>query len=363
MTDEGQGYPPPGDPSAGNQSAQYPAQPGYEQPYPQHPPYPGQGGYGAGPAETAVLVLPAGDPPAGSGAARGGRKPRYGAIGAAIAVVLAVGGYFVFSAGSSASASPATAVKQLFEAAENHDVAAAKHVLCKDDVAHGMQNAFGGQARIVTYTVGATSTENGVTTVTVRSTSTLDPQPVTEHIPVVKEDGSWKACLSSQGASVRAAGAPTGASAPGRPSAASRPTRRSRPAQTGLPAEPGPDQIIHRPGAAARPRTSAHPSRPVSAPPGGPSICAGATTGLGAAEIYVGAAQAGLTTYAQSCVSADRVPLALTKSLSGKKFGPRTNDPNAGQFVFETSGGGSRVTVATAKLSDGHYYVTGARVG
>jgi hypothetical protein len=363
MTDEGLGYPPPRDASAGSQQAQYPGQPGYEQLYPQHPPYPGHGGYVMGPAETAVLVPPAGDPPAGSGAARGGRKPRYGAIGAATVVVLAVVGYFVFSAGSSASASPATAVKQLFEAAEKHDVAAAKHVLCKDDVAHGMQNAFGGQARIVTYTVGATSTKNGVTTVTVRSTSTLDPQPVTEHIPVVKEGGSWKACLSSERASVRAAGAPASAGAPGRPSAGSRPTHRSRPAQTDLPAEPRLDQVIRRAGAAARPSASAHPSRPVSGPPAGPSICAGATNGLGAAEVYVGAAEAGLTTYAQSCVSAGRVPLTLTKSLSGKKFGPRTSDPNAGQFVFETSGGGSRVTVATAKLSDGHYYVTGARVG
>ncbi|MDT4973673.1 MAG: hypothetical protein QOG22_3816, partial [Pseudonocardiales bacterium] len=41
MTDQGQGYPPYGEPGGGGQQPQYPTQP-----FPQQPQYPGQPGYG-----------------------------------------------------------------------------------------------------------------------------------------------------------------------------------------------------------------------------------------------------------------------------------------------------------------------------
>ncbi len=362
MTEQGQGYPPPADPGAAAPQPPYPVQPGYGQPYLQQPPYPPQPGYGLAPDETAVMGQPAGYPPPGFGAQRFGyRTMLFGGIGAVAVVALAVGGYFLFSGGdgSSGSDAPVATVKQFMQAAQGHDLTATKQLLCKADVAHGLQNSVTGAARILSYSVGATTTRNGVTTVTLRSSTTLDPQPTTEQIPVVSEGGSWKVCISDETPPSRLAGARPGA---GRPSVGARPTRSTRPTEADLPAEPGPTKVIHRASPARRPSASVHPSRPVAGPRPGPSICSGAANGLNAAEIYVGTAQSGLATYAQTCVYANRVPLSVTRSLTGKKYRPQTSDPNAGRYVFVASGGGSRVTVTMAKLS-GHYYVTGAQVG
>jgi hypothetical protein len=274
---------------------------------------------------------PDGPPPRGWRSRRG----LFGAAGAIVVAALAVGTYFLFFRGSGASApTPRTVVKTLLDAGRANDLAAARHVLCKQDLARGVATRLEDNGRIRSYTIGPTSvTSSGVTRVAVTTTTTHGAGPGIVQIPVVKEGDSWKVCFTeeiglSPSLSPTMSGTPTGARAP-----------------TGTPT-----------GTAA-------PTTLPSGLPTGTGICTAARDGLSAAEIYVDAAQVGLSKQAQSCVYHDRVPASVTARLKGKLFGPQTTDTNATSFVFETSGGAERVTVKVARESDGHYYVTGVHPG
>jgi hypothetical protein len=351
MTDEGRGDPPAGDPGDSEPPAPFPTGPvSGPQPYPQQPlnptrplpqlpdphqpqyPSPGYGpvdsnpgggyppGYGAAGAATGP-GQPGGFDTAGTGTRRTGLLA---AIGAAVLVVALVVAYFALSSGSGASAStPKDAVKKLLEARRSSNLNQATKFLCQRDIALGEAGKLDSAGRVVSYSVGPTSRKNGLTTVEATVTTTQSSRPGTQAIPVVKEGGSWKVCFSQGSARLPASAPSSGGATSSAPSATSS-------------------------GA------SGGPSLPI-----GLNICAASTDRRSTAEAYVGAAEVGLSSFAQSCVYHNSVPPSVTASLSGTLYVPQTSDSGAGRFVFTSPDGRSTVTIEVTKESDGHFYVTG----
>ncbi|MEP7019629.1 MAG: hypothetical protein ABI808_03190 [Pseudonocardiales bacterium] len=414
MTDQGQGYPPHGEPGAGgpppdpsqqvpqqpqypgqpgygqgqqprypgqpgygeagqSQQPQYPGQPGYGesgQPYyptqqfPAQPEYPGQPGYGQAqqpqyPGQPGYGTPPPGYPPPGYGGpggptgpggpggvgAAGGGKNRKGLLAAgaaAVVVAAAVVAYFIFSGGSASASTPKDAVKKLLEAGKSNDVNAAKKVLCQGDIAIGTATELGSSGKVLSYKIGKQSKKNGVTVIEVTASTSKDPAPSSAEFPVVKEGGSWKVCFTK----LLPTGLPTGL-----PSAPSNtvlpPTDTGSPSDTGAPTDTG------------FPSSSGLPS----GLPSGISICSGSSSALTAAEAYVGAAEIGLTDYAQSCVYQNSVPASVTASLKDTLYVPPSGASSGDTFVFKAVNGNGTVTVKITKEADGHFYVTGVQKG
>jgi hypothetical protein len=117
------------------------------------------------------------------------------------------------------------------------------------------------------------------------------------------------------------------------------------------------------PPATATLSSSGGNARPPTVAPNGTALCAAARSGYEAATTYVGAALAGQSTAAQSCVYKTTVPASVTTYLKGKFFVPATTDVTAVDVPFTSAGGTSRITVRTAKEADGRWYVVGVRTG
>jgi hypothetical protein len=328
MTDQGQGYPPYGEPGGGGQQPQYPTQP-----FPQQPQYPGQPGYGppppgypppgyGGPGGPTGPGGP-GDPAAGSG---GNRIGIYAGIAVVVVAAAAVAAYVILSGGSASASSPKDAVQKLLEAGKSNDISAAKKVLCDGDIAAGQATKLSSSGRIVSYSIGKQSKKNGITTIEVTASTTQEPKPSSAEFPVVKENGKWKVCFT-KASSTLPAGAPTG-----------------------LPSVP-------TTGSSGFPSSSGIPTDL----PSGLSICQGTTDALSAAEAYVGAAEVGLTQFAQSCVYQNSVPLSVTTSLNGKLYAPVSQGSGGSQFVFKSTDSSSTVTIKVTKEADGHFYITGVQ--
>ncbi|PZS27841.1 MAG: hypothetical protein DLM58_18215 [Pseudonocardiales bacterium] len=385
MTDQGQGYPPYGEPGAGGQppdptqqfpqQPQYPGQPGYGEPhqpqqpqyptqqFPAQPQYPGQPGYGQPqqpqyPGQPGYGTPPPGYPPpgyggpggptgpggpGGVGAAGGGmnRKGLLAAGAAAVVVAAAVVAYFIFSGGSASASTPKDAVKKLLEAGKSNDINAAKKVLCKGDIALGTATDLGSSGKILSYTIGKESKKNGVTVIEVTASTSKDPTPSSAEFPVVKEGGSWKVCFTK----LLPTGLPTGL--PSAPTDSGPPTDTGSPSDTGAPTDTG------------FPSSSGLPS----GLPSGISICSASSSALTAAEAYIGAAEIGLTDYAQSCVYQNSVPASVTASLKDTLYVPPSGASSGDTFVFKSVKGDSTVTVKITKEADGHFYVTGVQKG
>jgi hypothetical protein len=368
MTDQGQGYPPYGEPGGGGQQPQYPTQPfpqqpqypgqpgyGQQPPQPQQPPYPGQPGYGQQPGYGAP---PPGYPPPGYGGpggptgpggpgdlaagSGGSRKGIYAAIAVALVAAAAVAAYFVFSGGSASASSPKDAVKKLLEAGKNNDVSAAKKVLCKADLAFGVATQLGSEGKLTSYTIGKQTKKNGITTFEVTVSTVKTPTPEKAEFPVVKEDGKWRVCLSKALENLPS-GVPTGlpSGLPTGPAASGFPTGSGIPTDTGFPTGSG------------------FPTSLPSSLPGGLSICSGSTTAVAVAQAYLGAAEIGLAQYAQTCVYQNSVPLSVTSSIDGKLYAQDSSSSTASEFVFKSTDSSSTVKITITKESDGHYWVTG----
>jgi hypothetical protein len=212
MSDPGQGYGPPGDPSWGQSTPQYGqpeygqqqygqpqqgqpqyGQPQYGQPQYGQPQYP-QGGYGQQPWSGGQSTAVYGSPPP-----TGGRRGK-GWIITLIVVLLLVGAgiaaYFVFFSGGGSGSSPKAAVKALLEAGKTNDKNKVPGLLCDADRAAGRVTEVTGGPLIKSYTIGQTkSTDATHATVQVTVTTTDNPSQTAE-IPVLKERGSWKVCFS-----------------------------------------------------------------------------------------------------------------------------------------------------------------------
>lgn len=296
------------------------AQAGYQQPYQQQQPaYGQQPGFGY--------------PGAPVPAARGGScKGMYAIIAAVVIAALAVGGYFLFKGGSgSGGGTPAAAVTSLLKAGETQDVSAAKAVLCQADIKAGTVDNLASSGRITKYSVGQTHTSGNSATVDV-TLSTSDGEN-NEHttFPLTKENGSWKVCFPTSGS--------------GSPQQSTSLT----PSTSFTPSSSAPPASIPGGGGTSLPTT-----------PSLGNVC-GTLDGQTAAYAYIGAAETGSTSIAQSCVYQNSVPESVTAALNGHTFYPSNSNATTtgGTFEFKDTQGSTTVTVKIAKESDGNTWVVG----
>ena len=175
--------PPYGQPGFGQPQGQQPqGQPGYGQ----QPPY-GQQGFGP-----QGYGQPYGAPP---------KKSKTGLIVgiAVVAVVVVVGVVLlttgVFSSSSDSGSTPAAAVRTVLNAAKDNDRNAAKGSLCKADLAAAAINDPTSDADLKSYSIGKTTIHGDKATVQVTGTSN-EGKTDTAGFPTVKENGSWKVCLT-----------------------------------------------------------------------------------------------------------------------------------------------------------------------
>jgi hypothetical protein len=87
------------------------------------------------------------------------------------------------------------------------------------------------------------------------------------------------------------------------------------------------------------------------------ALCGSAHHPIEAAVIYVGAAEAGVAQYAQTCVYQNMVPLSVTKGLSGKLYAPTTSDQDATVVHFKEAQGDGQLDVTVAKQANGKFYI------
>ena len=371
MSDEGY----PGNPGYGQQpeygqpqfgqppQPQYGEQPGYGQPqYGQQPPYGQQAQYGDPQYPTSqyppadypttqypggwVPPTPPGAPPTGSGG--GNRRGLWISLAIALLAVLGIGGYFLFSGSSASASTPKAAVSKLLDAGKVGDVSAAKKALCKADANNLVVNALRSNGRIVSYSIVSVQNVNSTHAVVhTRFATTSNPAtPVDVSFPVVKENGSWKACPDLSGVIGTPSGGPT-----------SFPTGPQFTPSIGVPSISIPVPSISIPN--------------IPVPSGGPSEitgvnpCSYTTEAQQAAITFVGLAELGQTDYAQACVwhdSVDRsVVLSLKATESGKYFSPTGTSGNT--TSFSSLDGSAHVKVTMTKESDGHFYVTKVQTG
>lgn len=122
------------------------------------------------------------------------RRLLAGLIGAAGAVVVV--GYVLFFLNQTTAPTPTSAVATLLKSAETGDVASAKSVLCRADVALGPATRLAAIGHVVAFTVGAKSVHGGAVSVQAAVVTTAAPAPRSEVFPVVREGAFWKVCFS-----------------------------------------------------------------------------------------------------------------------------------------------------------------------
>jgi Domain of unknown function (DUF4878) len=319
-------------PPYGQQPAPYGQQPDqhtapYGQPLYPGPEYGQPGQYGpGGPPQYPVT------PPTGTGA--GGHRGLL--IGAVVAVLaaLAVGAFFLFSGDNASASSPRNAAKGLLDAGLKNDLNGAKQFLCSADNRAGMVNQLGADGRLKAYTIGHVAQNGDRATVTVTITTTGSSTPDVLPLPVVKEGGKWKVCLTDLSSQL-----------PG-----------NLPSQPGFPSASAP-ALSNLPSVSIPPITIPSASNlPTSVPTNPCSYISDPET---VALAYVGAAEIGETDVAQSCVYQDSVPRSLTAGLAMKTsqlFAPTGS--NGSTYNFASLDGQTHLAVTVTKESDGSYYIT-----
>lgn len=333
------------------QPPQYPTQPYGQPPYGAPPPPPPPGyqptqpygpppGYGPPPPGYGGAMPPAGPGGPGVPVPPGGGKRRgglYAGIGLVVAVVLAVLAYFLFTGGSSGASTPRDVVKKYLEAGKTLDVAKAKSVMCRADQSLPQLSNPDQKEKVVSYTIGTTAKKDSShATVKVSYSTVGNSTPQSVDLPVKKEGGSWKVCVTDLIAAL--------------PSTL--PTSLASNLPTSLPTE--------------------LPSLPTSLPSNLPTVstCADASNPLTTAATYMTMAGFGLSAQAQGCVYQDTVPTSVTASLSGISYFPITGADKSGGnghgpkavYDFQTPNGSKKVTVTTTKEPDGKYYVTDVQI-
>src|SRR5213078_807888 len=83
------------------------------------------------------------------------------------------------------------------DAGKTGDVDTAKQFLCADDNKLGLVNDLNASGHVKSYSIGKVVQQSDTrATVTVTVTTTGRSAPETTALPVVKEQGKWKVCLS-----------------------------------------------------------------------------------------------------------------------------------------------------------------------
>jgi hypothetical protein len=264
-----------------------------------------------------------GAPPTGTGG--GGRRGLLIAAVVAVVAAVGVGAFFLFSGDSASASSPRDAATGLLQAGLSNDLDRAKQFLCAADNKVGMVNQLGANGKLKSYKIDNVE-QNGANraTVTVTITTSGAGVPQSLPLPVVKESGKWKVCLTDLGIQ------PPGGSGSGQPSIPS----------VSIP--------------------------PISIPPisnlptGVPNNpCAYIADPQTVALAYVGAAEIGEIDVAQSCVFQDSVPRSVTESLAAKNsqlFAP--SGSSGSTYEFASLDGQTHLAVTVTKESDDTYYIT-----
>jgi hypothetical protein len=252
---------------------------------------------------------------------RGSRSRRRWAAGIGGAVIAAVVVLVLLLTGvfsGSAAGSPTDPVRALLDAGRSGNVAAARKALCAAD---NKRNVVGilVQTRIRSYEIGRTSRSGGSTTVRATVVTSAGGDPQTQTLPVVKQGGHWKVCISRIGG--------------------------------GTPAISPPASI---PGGLGR-LPSTMPSNGTSLD--GINACQYATSVADAAGIYVAAAEVGQTELAQSCVRAGAVPPSLTAGLrpaSAASFYDTKPTVSGDVVTFQALDKSVTLAVTVAKAGSGY---------
>lgn len=279
---------------------------------------------------------PGGPPVPGPPGGGKGRRGLFAGIGVVIVVILALLAYFLFAGGSSSASTPKDAVKKYLEAGKTLDVKQAKKVMCRADQALPQLSNPDPKERVKSYTIGAVSKKDSShATVKVSYVTAGSSEPLSADLPVKKEGGSWKVCVTDL-LSTLPTSLPTSAST----SASSLPTQSGLPTDTGLP-------------------TGLPSSLPVT------GACADSSSASTPAITYMTMAGFGFTAQAQACVYQDTVPKSVTTGLTGNAYFPAGTDKTGGNdhgptgvYDFQTADSSKKVTVTTTKEPDGKYYVT-----
>jgi hypothetical protein len=313
--------PPPGQPTYGQPGYGQPGygQPGYTPPAYGQPGYgqPGYGGYG-------------GVPPTSGG---GHKALIITLIAVVVLAGLGVGGYFLFSGGSSSTDSPTSATRAFLTAARAGNVSAVRGTLCAKDLTHSNTLQFSGSHRLRSYSIGGVTQDSPREAHVRVHVVPRDDSAVTLRLPVVKQDGTWKVCLSDLNFD-DVIGAPSSSAAP--------------------------------PPSSTFPSTSLAPP-PVSstAPPStssaaGQQYCGEQTDALTTALTYADLAQTGLYKYTKVCVWHSSVPGAVSRKFKRASgfFKPASDTEQGPTYLVVDDKGSFHARIRTAKESDGLYYVT-----
>jgi hypothetical protein len=270
-------------------------------------------------------------------------------IGGLIALLaaLGVGAYFLFAGSSAGASTPKEVANKLMQAGQRQDFAAARKLLCAQDNRLNMAHDLNANGRVKSYTIGTvTQASSTRATVIVTVTTIGDSTPQTTPLPVVKESGAWKVCVSDL------LGGPTvgNSSVPSLPS----PSITSVPSASNFPSISGPS--INLPSINI-------PSLPSNLPTDLAGLNPCSLTGNTAeqyATTYVGMAEIGYTSYAQACVFQNSVPRAVTAALKASStsgyYSPAGGSGST--FQFTSIDGSSHLAVTVSRESDGKLYVT-----
>ncbi len=348
------GAPAQGDPSFGQpQYGQQPGQPQYGQP--EYGQQPGQPQYGQPEYGQPAYGQPGGPPAYGGGGGEppqypgyapgtggGGGRSRKGtwiSILVGLLVAAGVGAYFLFSGSDAGASSPKAAVQKLLDAGKNNDVGAAKKVLCQQDIALGTITSLQSRGRVKSYSIGKVSQSGNQATVTATIVTTDSSQPQTSALPVVKEGGKWKVCVSQALNNL--------------------PSNLS--SLTAAPPSPGGSISIPNPVPSIDLPSIGIPS--ASLPSLGTSLgsfCASTASAFTTAETYIGAIEIGSADLAQGCVWQNSVPASTAQAIAAthKYFAPTNGSSSGPVFEFRSTDGTKKVEITVTKEPDSKYYVT-----
>jgi len=335
-------------PAHGQQPPDSPQPPYGQQPaYGQQPPYGQQPDYGqTAPYGQPLYPGPEYGPPgqeygegwppqypgtSASGTGGGGRRGLLIAAIVAVVAALGVAAFLLFSGDSATAAAPEDAARALLDAGKTGDVDTAKQFLCADDNKLGLVNDLNASGHVKSYSIGKVVQQSDTrATVTVTVTTTGRSAPETTALPVVKEQGKWKVCLSRL-------------AAPSNPSP-------SIPPLSNIPSISIPSISIP---SISIPSISNLPASGIGNP------CSYISDPRTVALAYVGAAEIGETDIAQACVYQGSVPTTVTASLSTDSSGFFAPTGSSGStYRFANLDGSTQLAVTVTKERDGTFYIT-----
>ncbi|GAB2467131.1 nuclear transport factor 2 family protein [Jatrophihabitans fulvus] len=263
--------------------------------------------------------------------ARGNRGVVIGALSSVIlaglvVIVLAVAGVFSGS-DTPAAAQPRDVVNSLLEASQRQDLDAVKQVVCRRDLSDpDIEDVVSDDGHATRFTIGKV-TDLGGDRAEVEVSITSSTGTDSAKLPVVKENGAWKVCLSEID---------------------------TKP--TDFPSEPtGSDSGSSTPSTPSSPGTTSSGTSGFS--------CASDKDAQSTARLFISYITLGNASSAYGCVYPGTVSESDVQALTGdgKLYSPSLPSSATGpDFSVESSDGQHTLRFRVERRSDGRYYVTSA---